>query len=82
MAWNTSARARIAVACRGPRCPRLRPAGANAGAALGRLRRELQGRVFTAADRLELTVMETGLTPERIEFRIREGAAPVAKPQR
>jgi hypothetical protein len=72
-------RARFLVACRGGGCPRLRPGGASAAGTAGHLPRELQGRVFTAGDRLELTITETGLTPERIEFRIRDGARPVSK---
>ncbi|MDQ6777398.1 MAG: hypothetical protein M3071_14530 [Actinomycetota bacterium] len=77
-AKHLPSRAQVALICSGRGCPRLRARGASAVPA-GRLRKALQGRVFTAGDRLELTITEAGLTPERIEFKIRDGARPVAK---
>ncbi|HWF74366.1 MAG TPA: hypothetical protein VG186_13545 [Solirubrobacteraceae bacterium] len=68
-------RAAVKVVCQGGGCPKLR-AGA---VAASRLRKALQGRVFAAGDRLELTITEAGHSPERIRFRIRDGLRPVAK---
>jgi hypothetical protein len=69
--------ARIVIACHGHGCPRLRGRRARAADAR-RLRSELEGRVFSAGDRLELTIRAPGLSPERIEFGIRDAATPTA----
>jgi hypothetical protein len=77
-AKHLPSRARVAIACGGAGCPGHFGHGTRAVGARG-LGRELRGRVFTAPSRLRLTITASGLTPERIEFKIRDGARPVAK---
>jgi hypothetical protein len=69
---------RLAVRCRGPRCPRLtiRSTGARHAA---RLLRALRRRRFHAGDTLRLTVTAPHRRPERILLTVRKGAQPTAR---
>ncbi|MGH2893201.1 MAG: hypothetical protein ACRDPM_08030, partial [Solirubrobacteraceae bacterium] len=64
------ARARIAIACRGPRC-HLRRHAMTARAA----RREL-ARAFTGGDVLHVTITRHGFVPEVAVVRFRNGRGP------
>ncbi|HWF35207.1 MAG TPA: hypothetical protein VG295_07535 [Solirubrobacteraceae bacterium] len=70
--------AHLAIVCKGAGCPRRFARGVRDVPA-ARLRGELQGRVFAAGNRLDLTITQAGLSRERVQFRIRAGARPVAR---
>jgi hypothetical protein len=69
---------RVAVACTGPRCPRLKPkaAGARDGA---KLLKSLKGRRFHSGDKLRFTVTAPHMTAERIQLTIRYNRKPKAE---
>ncbi len=75
---NLARTARVAVRCAGRHCPRIR-AHATGAAQGARLLRHLAGRRLKAGQSLLITVTARHLHPERIELRMRNGRAPLAK---
>ncbi|HET8980123.1 MAG TPA: hypothetical protein VFN87_18365 [Solirubrobacteraceae bacterium] len=70
--------ASVTIACRGRRCPRIRPRHASARRAR-RLLHGLDGRRFHAGDRLFITVTQPRHRPERILLTFRAGREPTAR---
>jgi hypothetical protein len=75
---SVPAHSTVSVACRGRRCPSLRPSRVT-GARLSTLWAALKHVTFHAGDRLTLTIRARRLTPEPIEFRIRSDRRPTAR---
>ena len=67
----------VRVGCAGRGCPWRRALSADRRR-VGRLLRALDGRVLHAGDRLQITIREPRLIPERVRVRIRAGRRPVA----
>jgi len=71
-------RGTMSVVCSGRGCPKLRPHSVRTARA-AKLMDELDGKRFTAGDRLQITVTARGLRPERIRETIRDGQLPSAR---
>jgi len=71
-------RGQATARCRGPHCPRLAVKRVSASH-IAKLWRALAHKVFTAGDRLEVTISAPHLMTERIEFTFRNGSKPAAR---
>ena len=72
------AHGRVAVSCRGRRCPRPSPDSVSTGS-IARLWRSLEAVRWRAGDRLLVTITARHRKPEQIQYRIRRGRRPTQR---